>query len=61
MDSRLASSLVLILALVAMLDRVTNYHLMAVIGVTNWTSIARLTRGELAGRRRAPGVARARS
>jgi peptide/nickel transport system permease protein len=38
--------LVLILALVAVLDNVTNYHLMAVIGVTSWTSIARLTRAE---------------
>lgn len=38
--------LVLILALVAMLDNVTNYHLMAVIGVTSWTSIARLARAE---------------
>jgi len=39
-------SLVLILALVALLDNVTNYHLMAVIGVTSWTGIARLTRAE---------------
>jgi peptide/nickel transport system permease protein len=39
-------SLVLILALVAMLDNVTNYHLMVVVGVTSWTGIARLTRGE---------------
>jgi peptide/nickel transport system permease protein len=39
-------SLVLILALVALLNNVTNYHLMAVIGITSWTSIARLTRGE---------------
>jgi peptide/nickel transport system permease protein len=39
-------SLVLILALVAMLDNVTNYHLMAIVGVTSWTSIARLTRAE---------------
>lgn len=39
-------SLVLILALVAMLDRVSNYHLMAVIGITSWTSIARLARAE---------------
>ena len=39
-------SLVLILALVAILDNVTNWHLMAVIGVTSWTSIARLTRAE---------------
>ena len=39
-------SLVLILALVAMLDNVTNWHLMAIVGVTGWTSIARLTRAE---------------
>jgi peptide/nickel transport system permease protein len=39
-------SLVLILAIVAMLDNVTNYHLMAVVGVTSWTGIARLTRAE---------------
>jgi peptide/nickel transport system permease protein len=39
-------SLVLILAIVAMLDHVTNYHLMAVVGVTSWTGIARLTRAE---------------
>jgi peptide/nickel transport system permease protein len=39
-------SLVLILALVAMLDHVSNYHLMMVIGITSWTSIARLTRAE---------------
>jgi len=38
--------LVLILALVAVLNNVTNYHLMAVIGVTSWTSIARLARAE---------------
>lgn len=39
-------SLVLILALVAVLDKVSNWHLMAVIGVTRWTSIARLARAE---------------
>jgi peptide/nickel transport system permease protein len=39
-------SLVLILALVAMLDNITNYHLMAIVGVTSWTGIARLTRAE---------------
>ena len=38
--------LVLILALVATLDNVTNYHLMAIVGVTSWTGIARLTRAE---------------
>lgn len=39
-------SLVLILALVAILDNVSTLHLMAVIGVTSWTSIARLARAE---------------
>ncbi len=39
-------TLVLILALVAMLDEVSNFHLMAIVGVTSWTSIARLTRAE---------------
>jgi len=39
-------SLVLILALVALLDRVTNFHLMAIVGCTHWTGIARLTRAE---------------
>ena len=39
-------TLVLILALVAMLDHVSNYHLMAIVGVTSWTGIARLARAE---------------
>jgi len=39
-------TLVLILAIVAMLDHVSNYHLMAIVGVTGWTGIARLTRAE---------------
>jgi peptide/nickel transport system permease protein len=39
-------SLVLILALVAMLDRVNNLHLMVIVGATGWTKIARLTRAE---------------
>lgn len=39
-------SLVLILALVAMLDKVTNWHLMAIVGCTRWTGIARLARAE---------------
>jgi peptide/nickel transport system permease protein len=39
-------SLVLILALVALLDRVTNYHLMAIVGAIGWTGIARLARAE---------------
>lgn len=39
-------TLVLILAIVAMLDHVSNYHLMAIVGITGWTGIARLTRAE---------------
>lgn len=39
-------TLVLILALLAIVENPTIYHLMAVIGITGWTSIARLTRGE---------------
>jgi peptide/nickel transport system permease protein len=39
-------ALVLILVLVAMLDKVSNYHLMAIVGITSWTGIARLTRAE---------------
>jgi peptide/nickel transport system permease protein len=39
-------ALILILALIAILERPTIWHLMAVIGVTGWTGIARLTRGE---------------
>jgi peptide/nickel transport system permease protein len=39
-------TLVLILALVAILERPTVWHTMAIIGVTGWTGIARLTRGE---------------
>lgn len=39
-------SLVLILALVAMLDKVTNFDLMAIVGCTSWTGIARLARAE---------------
>lgn len=39
-------SLVLILALIAILERTTIWHLMAVLGCTGWTGIARLTRAE---------------
>jgi peptide/nickel transport system permease protein len=39
-------SLVLILALVALLDNVNNMHLMVIVGLTHWTGIARLTRAE---------------
>ena len=39
-------SLVLILTLIAIIEKPTIWHVMAVLGVTGWTSIARLTRGE---------------
>ena len=39
-------SLVLILALIAILERPSIWHLMAILGCTGWTSIARLTRAE---------------
>lgn len=39
-------SLVLILALVALLDSVSNLDIMVIVGCTGWTGIARLTRGE---------------
>jgi peptide/nickel transport system permease protein len=39
-------TLVLILALVAIVDKPTIWKTMAIIGCTGWTGIARLTRGE---------------
>jgi peptide/nickel transport system permease protein len=39
-------SLVLILAVIAILEQPTIWHTMAVIGITSWTGIARLTRAE---------------
>ena len=39
-------TLVLILALIAIIEQPTIWHIMAVIGATSWTGIARLTRGE---------------
>ncbi len=39
-------TLILILALIAVIDKVTIWHMMAIIGVTGWTGIARLTRAE---------------
>jgi peptide/nickel transport system permease protein len=39
-------TLVLILVLLAIIERPTIWHIMAIIGATGWTSIARLTRGE---------------
>jgi peptide/nickel transport system permease protein len=54
-------TLVLILALVAMLDEVSNFHLMAIVGVTHWTSIARLTRAEFLKLKQMEFVAAARA
>ncbi len=39
-------SFILILALIAVVEEPTIWHTMAVIGITSWTGIARLTRGE---------------
>lgn len=39
-------TLVLILAIIAIIPKTTIWHLMVVIGITGWTGIARLTRGE---------------
>lgn len=39
-------SLVLILSLLALVEKPTIWHMMAVLGLTRWTDIARLTRGE---------------
>lgn len=39
-------SLILILALIAILEKPTIWHIMAVLGATGWTGIARLTRAE---------------
>ncbi|TWT91126.1 putative D,D-dipeptide transport system permease protein DdpC [Pseudobythopirellula maris] len=39
-------ALVLILALLAIVDKATIWHIMAVIGLTRWTGIARLARAE---------------
>ena len=53
--------LVLILALIAVLQRPTIWHLMAVLGLTNWTGIARLMRGEFIRLREADFVTAARA
>lgn len=53
--------LVLILALIAILERPTIWHLMAVLGFTRWTGIARLMRGEFIRLREADFVMAARA
>jgi peptide/nickel transport system permease protein len=54
-------ALVLILALLAVLDTPTIWHLMAVLGLTGWTGIARLTRGEFIKLRQMEYVAAAKA
>ena len=39
-------SLVLILAIIAIMEKPTIWHTMAILGMTGWTGIARLTRAE---------------
>ncbi len=53
--------LVLILALIAVLSKPTIWHVMAVLGFTNWTGIARLTRGEFLRLRESDFVTAARA
>lgn len=54
-------ALVLILALLAILEKPTIWHMMAVLGLTGWTGIARLTRGEFLKLRQAEFVTAARA
>ena len=54
-------TLVLILALIAIIEQATIWHLMAVIGVTGWTGIARLTRAEFLKLKQMDFVAAART
>lgn len=54
-------ALVLILALLAVLEKPTIWHMMAVLGVTGWTSIARLARAEFLKLRESEFVAAARA
>ena len=54
-------TLVLILAIMALLEKPTIWHTMAIIGATGWTGIARLTRGEFLRLRQSEFVTAARS
>jgi peptide/nickel transport system permease protein len=54
-------ALVLILALIAIVERPTIWHVMAVLGVTGWTRIARLTRAEFIKLRESEFVTAARA
>jgi len=53
--------LVLIITLIAIVEKPTIWHMMAVLGLTGWTSIARLTRGEFIKLRQAEFVTAARA
>ena len=53
-------SLVLILALIAVIEQPTIWHMMIVLGLTGWTSMARLTRAEFLKLRESEFVAAAR-
>ena len=54
-------ALVLILALLAVVEKTTIWHIMAVIGFTRWTGIARLTRAEFLKLKQSDFVTAARS
>jgi peptide/nickel transport system permease protein len=54
-------TLVLILALLAVVERPSIWHMMVVIGCTSWTSIARLTRAEFLRLKQMDFVAAARA
>jgi peptide/nickel transport system permease protein len=54
-------TLVLILAMISILEKPTIWHMMAVIGCTSWTGIARLTRAEFLKLREADFVIAARA
>jgi peptide/nickel transport system permease protein len=54
-------AIILILTLLAILDKPTIWHMMAMLGLTGWTGIARLTRGEFLKLRQAEFVTAARA
>lgn len=54
-------SLVLVLALIAVIEKPTIWHVMLVLGATGWTGIARLTRAEFLKLKEADFVAAARA
>ena len=54
-------SIVLILALMAVIEKPTIWHMMAILGSTSWTGMARLTRAEFLKLKESEFVAAARS